>query len=189
MASDHTTEITVDKDGNPIATEQETVDSLKHVGSVEELGLGGLLVNKKLITQEQLEEAVQKQADSGFAQRLGSVLIASNLITEQQLLELIAEQLGVPYIEFIADREIPEELIQKVPTRFAKKFQILPIGYISSEPESVKAQKPEGDKTDIISVVESKNDNKLQVVQVVTADPLNTTVVDDIRMLLEKARV
>lgn len=126
------------------------------IDSPEELDLGGLLLKSGLINEEQLANAVQVQKESNHQKRLGEILVQSKIITEAQLLEILAKQLQIPFVRSINDREIPEDLIKKVPTRFAKKFHILPIGY------------------------------KDDAVVVVSSDPLNTTVADDIRLLLEK---
>lgn len=122
----------------------------------EELDLGGLLLKAGFITEEQLAQAVAIQNEEGHERRLGEIFLHQKIITEQQLLDLLSRQLGIPFIRSINDREIPEDLIRKVPTRFAKKFHILPIGYRDND------------------------------VLVVTSDPLNTAVVDDVRLLLEK---
>ncbi len=126
------------------------------VNSSEELDLGGLLLKQLLITEDQLAQAIQMQQDGNYEKRLGEILVQNKVITEQQLLDTLAKQLGIPFIRSINDREIPEELIKKVPTRFAKKYQMLPIGF------------------------------KNEAVVVVTSDPLNTNVIDDIRLLLER---
>lgn len=126
------------------------------IDAPEELDLGGLLLKSGFITEEQLAQAVSVQNEEGHERRLGEILLQQKIITEAQLLDLLAKQLGIPYIKSINDREIPEELIKKVPMRFAKKFHILPVGYRDSD------------------------------VLVVTDDPLNTAVVDDVRLLLEK---
>lgn len=175
----------------------------------EELDLGALLLRTGLIREEQLTEAVRLQKEGGHTQRLGSILIQQRMITEHQLLELISKQLGIPFIRSINDREIPEELIKKVPTRFAKKFQVLPIGYVQSQglrrsqPESKTGRKEKAESTEEATVDEdSKTQSKsvlsensearlnalrkdTRIVQVVTSDPLNMSVIDDIRLLLE----
>lgn len=122
----------------------------------EEVELGSLLLKLGFLDEPRLSEALKEQEESGNARRLGEILIEKKIITEAQLLELLSKQLGLPFIKSINDREIPEELIRKVPTRFAKKFSVLPIAY------------------------------KDQAVVVATADPMNTGILDDVRMLLEK---
>jgi general secretion pathway protein E len=126
------------------------------IESAEDLDFGGILLKANLISEEQLAQAIQIQMEKGHTLRLGEVLLQMKAITEAQLLEVLAKQLQIPFVRSIHDREIPEELIKKVPTRFAKKYQMLPIGY--------------------------KND----AVLVTTSDPLNISVLDDIRMLLER---
>ena len=61
--------------------------------------LGDLLVKGKIITQEQLEEALQLQAGSGL--RLGEVLQQNGFITEKQLISTLMDQLGVEFIDQI----------------------------------------------------------------------------------------
>jgi len=124
--------------------------------SPEEMELGALLIKLGLVEEPRLLEAVKEQEESGFARRLGEILIDKKIITEAQLLEILAKQLGMPFVKAINDRDIPEELIKKVPTRFAKKFSLLPIAF------------------------------KDESVVVVTSDPLNTTILDDVRILLER---
>ncbi len=122
----------------------------------EEMELGALLLKMGLVDEAKLAEAVKEQEELGREKRLGEILLEKKVVTESQLLEIVAKQLGLPFVKSINDREIPEDLIRKVPTRFAKKFSVLPIGY--------------------------KGDHVI----VVTADPLNPSILDDVRMLLEK---
>jgi len=122
----------------------------------EEMELGALLIKLGHINDAQLAEAITQQDAEGRTHRLGEILVQKKFLTEIQLVEVVAKQLGLPFVKSINDREIPEELIRKVPTRFAKKFSVLPIGF------------------------------RDQAVIVVTSDPLNTAILDDVRMLLEK---
>lgn len=56
--------------------------------------LGDLLIEKKLITKEQLEHAVICQQETG--ERLGDVLFHLNLVNEAELLHLLSEQYNLP---------------------------------------------------------------------------------------------
>lgn len=121
-----------------------------------DLDIGAMLIKSSMITEEQLRSALAQQKAEGHKERLGELLIRTGVITESQFLEILAKQLGLNFVRSINDREIPEELLKKVPTRFAKKYHVLPIRYV------------EGD------------------VEVITSDPLNTGVLDDVRILLEQ---
>ncbi len=124
--------------------------------SPQELDLGALLIKLGMIDEFKLQEALGIQESEGNTRRLGEILIELKAITEAQLLEILAKQMGLPFVKAINDREIPEELIKKLPTRFARKFGVLPIGY------------------------------RGEAVVVVTGDPLNTAIIDDVRMMLER---
>jgi general secretion pathway protein E len=124
--------------------------------SPQELDLGALLIKLGMIDEFKLQEALGIQESEGNTRRIGEILIELKAITEAQLLEILAKQMGLPFVKAINDREIPEELIKKLPTRFARKFGVLPIGY------------------------------RGEAVVVVTGDPLNTAIIDDVRMMLER---
>jgi MSHA biogenesis protein MshE len=62
----------------------------------ERIRLGDLLLQQKLISQEQLKGALEDQARSG--RKLGRVLIESGYLSEDQIGEALARQLGVPFI-------------------------------------------------------------------------------------------
>jgi len=62
----------------------------------ERIRLGDLLVQQKLISQEQLKGALEDQARSG--RKLGRVLIESGYLSEDQIGEALARQLAVPFI-------------------------------------------------------------------------------------------
>ncbi len=121
-----------------------------------DLDIGAMLIKSSMLTEEQLRTALAQQREEGHRERLGELLIRLGIISEAQFLEVLSKQLGISFVRSINDREIPEELLKKVPTRFAKKYHVLPLRYIDDE------------------------------VEVITSDPLNTGVLDDVRILLEK---
>jgi general secretion pathway protein E len=93
--------------------------SLKH-----EL-LGEILLKESLITQEQLDEALEVQHEKGSP--LGEVLLRLGYINERDLLKALGRQLGLPFVSHLKNVEIDGEIIGKVPIHFAKKYEILPI--------------------------------------------------------------
>src|SRR5437667_6871408 len=62
----------------------------------ERVRLGDLLLQQKLISQEQLKGALEDQSRSG--RKLGRVLIESGYLSEDQIGEALARQPGVPFI-------------------------------------------------------------------------------------------
>ena len=62
----------------------------------EKVRIGNLLVQEKLISQEQLELALEQQKRSG--RKLGRVLIESGFATEEAISGALAMQLKIPYL-------------------------------------------------------------------------------------------
>ena len=86
--------------------------------------LGDVLTKSGTISQEQLDQALVLQKQSG--KRLGTVLIDEGIIQEQQLIQALTDQLGVEYIDLNAI-DIPAELVRMVPKSLAKKYAAVPV--------------------------------------------------------------
>ncbi len=62
--------------------------------------IGQMLIEKGLISQEQLDEALQAQEQT--TQRIGQILVDLGHIEQQPLYETLSEQLDVPYVDLSA---------------------------------------------------------------------------------------
>ena len=67
------------------------------IGSPKQLG--EILVDSGMITQEQLQAALEEHKRSG--QRLGQVLVRLNMATERQIAKTLAHQLGFTYVNLV----------------------------------------------------------------------------------------
>lgn len=85
--------------------------------------LGDLLVDAKVITEEQLQDALSRK-ESG--ERLGDVLIRDHLVTEQTLIEVLEFQLGIPHVS-LGQFPIDQDMIQLVPKEIAKRYLLVPL--------------------------------------------------------------
>ncbi len=88
--------------------------------------LGDLLVAQGVIKQEQLDEALKTQKESG--EPLGRVLVKTGLVTEADLLRILANQLGLEYVD-LNEYKIDLSAVSLIPERIAKKNVVLPIGF------------------------------------------------------------
>ena len=86
--------------------------------------LGDLLVGLGIVTEEQLNSALEAKAASG--KRLGETLVDSGVITEKQLLDALQMQLGIDFVD-LSSTTIPVELAKLVPRTIAKKYNIVPV--------------------------------------------------------------
>ncbi len=88
------------------------------------LRLGELLVEERMISKDQLEEALNTQAATG--RKLGATLIALNLISEPELLRFLAHQLKVPFLD-ISERKISSDVSKLLSEKIARRYRALVI--------------------------------------------------------------
>ena len=86
--------------------------------------LGDLLVYEKIISNEQLTEALSSQKTSG--RKLGGALIELGHINERQLLEFFAQQLDVPFLD-ISQHRIPASVAILLPEVHARRLRAIVI--------------------------------------------------------------
>ncbi|MBI2749361.1 MAG: type II/IV secretion system protein [Burkholderiales bacterium] len=84
--------------------------------------LGDLLVQDKLVTEEQLNQALGEQRGSG--RKLGQVLVDHGWITEAQIAKAVARQLRAPYID-LAHFPLRPELAQLLPEAHARRMHAI----------------------------------------------------------------
>jgi len=89
--------------------------------------LGQLLVERGLLSAEQLDSALKEQQRSG--ELLGTVLLRLGVLSKDELLPVLAEQMGLPYVR-LADAQIAPEALAKVPPKFASHYRLLPLAWI-----------------------------------------------------------
>ena len=87
--------------------------------------LGELLITKNLLTQAQLEEALQAQVI--FGGKLGTILIEMGLITEDALAEILAQLLSFPCAKPGQLENIPEDVIKIISPEMAEKNKVVPV--------------------------------------------------------------
>ncbi len=88
------------------------------------LKLGELLIKAKLITQQQLEKALQEQKQSGG--RIGEHLVRLGFVSEEDILDCLSQQYGVPSIN-LRHFDIDESIIRLIPADVARKYQFIPV--------------------------------------------------------------
>lgn len=88
----------------------------------KKIRIGELLVQKKLLTQKQLDTVIVKQQKEGG--KLGKLIVEAGFITEEQLLKLLSEQLQLPFID-LKHYEINSELIHLLPETHARRYRAL----------------------------------------------------------------
>ncbi|MDF1536017.1 MAG: type IV-A pilus assembly ATPase PilB [bacterium] len=86
--------------------------------------LGEMLVKAKIISEDQLKQALEEQSKSGG--RLGYNLAKLNILEEAEIVSFLSKQYGVPSINLV-DFEVDPGIIKLIPGKTAKKYQLVPI--------------------------------------------------------------
>jgi type II secretion system protein E len=86
--------------------------------------LGELLLKKKLITKEQLDNALIRQKKSNL--RIGDELIRSGVASEETILSVLAEQMNIPFVH-LRLTDVDPAIIERVPARFITHYNFVPV--------------------------------------------------------------
>jgi len=94
------------------------------LGQPQTRRLGDLLVAERLITEDQLKQALSEQ--KGKTEKLGSILARLGFITEEQLIGFLSRQYGIPSIT-LNNVDVDAETLRLVPAPIARKYEVLPV--------------------------------------------------------------
>ncbi|HHH42628.1 MAG TPA: type II/IV secretion system protein [Gammaproteobacteria bacterium] len=84
--------------------------------------IGDLLVEHKMISEKQLQQALAEQKKSG--RKLGRVLVENGFVGEDKLLVLLSEQLDIPYVD-LSRFELDPDLVSRLPETHARRHRAL----------------------------------------------------------------
>ena len=88
------------------------------------LKLGEILLNEKLITQSDLENALDQQSKKGG--RLGEILVKQGVMQMADMLAALSLQSNVPVVD-LKDVRIEGSVLQLVPEEIARKATLIPL--------------------------------------------------------------
>ena len=91
--------------------------------------IGELLINAKLISNDQLAHALSEQKTNPG--RLGSTLVRLGYLSSDDLVNFLSVQYGVPAVN-LHDFSISDEVLELVPSELVNKHNIMPINRIGS---------------------------------------------------------
>jgi type IV pilus assembly protein PilB len=88
--------------------------------------LGTLLLERGLVTEEQLESALEEQRQS--RKSLGRVLIDAGIVSEGDLVSTLAARIGLEFVDLL-DYSIDASAVGLISDSLARRFQAVPIGW------------------------------------------------------------
>ncbi len=87
------------------------------------LKIGELLIANKVITKDQLLNAIIHQTRTG--KKLGEALVALKYCTYQEIARALCKQLRLPYVD-LETRDIPHSLFYTIPHQLMVKYRFIP---------------------------------------------------------------
>ncbi len=90
--------------------------------SQKRIRIGDLLVEKNMISETQLQHALQEQKLTG--RKLGATLVELGYVEENALLNLLSAQLEIPFVELKQFR-FDRDLVQKLPETSARRYRVV----------------------------------------------------------------
>jgi type IV pilus assembly protein PilB len=91
--------------------------------------LGELLVEQGLLTNEQVQDALRMQHQSGLL--FGETLVQNKLITEEKIVGVLVNQFGIPYI-LPSQYQISKDLLEIFEPTMMRRYQFVPMDSIGS---------------------------------------------------------
>ena len=126
--------------------------------------LGDMLVAAKIVTAEQVEEALASQKESG--RRLGAELVARGIVSELQITQMLSNQLSVPWVD-LQHVEFSRELLSLLPREIADEHCCIPV--------YKREVRKEGD-TVFVAMDDPSNEHALAAIREACALPVKAMV-------------
>lgn len=117
------------------------------------LRLGELLLENNLITEEQLNIALEEQKAKGI--KLGEAIIGLGYVTQDAINDLLCQQLNIDFVD-LRKIEIDDSIVRMVGEKVVRKYMLLPFAL---------------------------DDRQANVIKVAMEDPMNIMAIDDIGII------
>lgn len=95
---------------------------------MKNIPIGQHLIEKGLITEEQLQQVLAKQKETK-GKMFGDVILEMKLLTENQFSEVLAERLNIPFVD-LDNYELLPDVVKRVPEETARKYSVIPLNKI-----------------------------------------------------------
>ena len=113
----------------PITVESTTT---KNTATSRPIRVGDLLVERGVISQDQLSQALEAQKAQGHKKLLGEILLELKLVSEEQVLEAISDAFGVPFAR-LSPKLADPKVLEILPREFVEKHNVLPLFHINGK--------------------------------------------------------
>lgn len=126
------------------------------LNSRRKIRIGDILLNEGVITNEQLEQALQLQKEK--KKRLGELLVDEGIITDDIMANALCHQLNMDRADLVETR-IPSDLLSIFDADVLKKYVAIPYAY---------------------------DERNVNIIRVAMADPMDMLAIDDLSMITNR---
>jgi type IV pilus assembly protein PilB len=92
--------------------------------------LGSLLINRGLLSVDQVKQAFEEQQLTG--KRLGEIVVEHGWVSAKDLAQALADQAGLDYVD-LAETELDPEAALLLPKELAMRYQALPVRFVGED--------------------------------------------------------
>ncbi len=105
---------------------------MKDLKKISKKQLGELMVERGVITHEQINKALEYQKEHKDKKLLlGEILVELNFATEKDIAEALTCQYGFPYLPLL-NYDIDTEVLNTIPENMCREFCLVPIDKIGN---------------------------------------------------------
>ena len=91
--------------------------------------LGELLIERGILTKEQLDKALALQKEKGGL--IGEVLVGLGFVKEEDIAQTLTAQYGFPYLP-LTNYDIDMDVINIIPGRVSRQYLLIPVDRVGS---------------------------------------------------------
>ena len=94
--------------------------------------VGDVLLERGVITQQQLDEALKYQSRQGHKKLLGEVLVEMGVVTDEQVMATLAETYGIPFAR-ISAKLVDPNVVEILSRDFLEQQHVLPMFLVENK--------------------------------------------------------
>lgn len=156
------------------------------IGTEQKLQLGQVLLDRGIVTEEQIQQALERQQQQGHQKLLGELLVDMGYCSENQIASALAHAYGVPYAQ-VTPKICDPAVVEILPRDFLEEHAVLPLFKVY---DALTVAVSEPSNVFLIDEIERLSNCKVQVVCATVKDihatlqtympAANVFVIDDI---------
>jgi type IV pilus assembly protein PilB len=93
---------------------------------MQKKSIGDVFVVSGLVTEEQLNQALEKQKQLGSSEKIGDVLVSMGLLTEREKVKCLGDQWGFQFVD-LAEYSVDSEAVKSISQDLARRYKVIPI--------------------------------------------------------------